>query len=69
SILLLAGPASFAVANSKTCNWSGKKQVCCSGGILNCAVQIIGSFCTNTYYCKTDALVGAIVNVELLNCV
>ncbi|KAM5341197.1 hypothetical protein ACJ41O_015306 [Fusarium nematophilum] len=45
------------------------KQVCCNG-ILNCAVQVIGSQCNNqAYCCKTDAPVGALINVALLNCV
>ncbi|RGP59204.1 hydrophobin 3 precursor [Fusarium sporotrichioides] len=45
-------------------------QVCCQG-LLNCAVQVLGAGCSggNSYCCKTDAPVGALINVALLNCV
>ncbi|OIW27635.1 hydrophobin 3 precursor [Coniochaeta ligniaria NRRL 30616] len=45
------------------------QQVCCSG-LLDCVVQVLGNTCsTHTYNCKTDAPVGGLVNVALLNCV
>ncbi|UNI22279.1 hypothetical protein JDV02_008181 [Purpureocillium takamizusanense] len=67
----MAAPAELdARTNSNppsNCNNNGK-QVCCSG-LLNCLVQAIGSPCQNdAYCCKTDAPVGALINVALLNC-
>ncbi|KAJ3460427.1 hypothetical protein MRS44_011294 [Fusarium solani] len=51
-----------------SCN-ANTKQVCCNG-LLNCAVQVLGKNCDGSAYCcKTDAPVGALVNVALLNCV
>ncbi|KAJ5215266.1 uncharacterized protein N7498_001673 [Penicillium cinerascens] len=50
------------------CN-NGGSQVCCSG-VLNCLVQSVGDACSNqAYCCQTDAPVGTLLNVALLNCV
>ena len=54
----------------KTCSNSNAKQVCCNG-LLSCVVQVLGSGCTSggAYCCTTDAPVGALINIALLNCV
>ena len=56
-----------------SCNASGQKQVCCvGGGILNliCTVTALGSACGNeAFCCSTDAPVGALINIQALNCV
>ncbi|PNY25477.1 Uncharacterized protein TCAP_04587, partial [Tolypocladium capitatum] len=78
SIFALAGAAMAAPTDIEArtpggppsaggCTIAGTQQVCCSG-LLSCAVQIIGSSCTNAYCCSTDAPVGALVNIALLNC-
>ncbi|EWZ29330.1 uncharacterized protein FOBCDRAFT_277093 [Fusarium oxysporum Fo47] len=54
--------------NQPSCS-AQSQQVCCNG-LLSCAVQVLGSDCSNNAYCcETDAPVGALVNVALLNCV
>ncbi|KAH7179075.1 uncharacterized protein B0J16DRAFT_166450 [Fusarium flagelliforme] len=54
--------------NNPVCT-AQNNQVCCNG-ILSCAVQVLGSNCNgDSYCCKSDAPVGAIINVALLNCV
>ncbi|KAF5675180.1 hydrophobin 3 precursor [Fusarium heterosporum] len=76
SILAMATAAFAAPAdveartnpNNPVCS-AQNKQVCCNNGILNCAVQILGGSCSgNAYCCKTDAPLGVLINVQLLNC-
>ncbi|KAL3956805.1 hypothetical protein ACCO45_009651 [Purpureocillium lilacinum] len=44
-------------------------QVCCSG-LLTCLVQVLGASCNNqAYCCNTEAPVGSLINIALLNCV
>ncbi|RSM18259.1 hypothetical protein CDV31_002985 [Fusarium ambrosium] len=51
-----------------SCN-ANTKQVCCNG-LANCLVQVVGKNCDGSAYCcNTEAPVGALVNVALLNCV
>ncbi|CEI41816.1 hypothetical protein FVEN_g3782 [Fusarium venenatum] len=55
--------------NNKPVCSAQSKQVCCNG-LLSCAVQVLGSNCNaNSYCCDTQAPVGALINVALLNCV
>ncbi|KAI8663634.1 hypothetical protein NCS57_00964900 [Fusarium keratoplasticum] len=57
-----------ATGTGGSCN-ANTKQVCCNG-LLNCAVQVLGKNCNGeAYCCKTEAPVGALVNIALLNCV
>ncbi|KAH7144767.1 hypothetical protein DER46DRAFT_616483 [Fusarium sp. MPI-SDFR-AT-0072] len=54
--------------NQPVCS-AQSKQVCCNG-LLSCAIQVLGSGCNNdAYCCETEAPVGALINVALLNCV
>ncbi|KAL4728760.1 hypothetical protein ACLX1H_003159 [Fusarium chlamydosporum] len=71
----IAAPADVEARHSKSGGGNNpvcsaqNNQVCCNG-ILSCAVQVLGSNCQgNAYCCKTDAPVGAFINVALLNCV
>lgn len=51
------------------CSAKGHQQVCCSGGILNCAVQALGSKCKNeAYCCETGKSLGGLINISTLNC-
>nr|AAO16869.1 hydrophobin 3 [Fusarium verticillioides]RBQ91088.1 hypothetical protein FVER53263_06538 [Fusarium verticillioides] len=55
--------------NQPACS-AQSSNVCCNG--LGCLVQILGAGCsTKSYCCQSDAplAVGALVNVNALNCV
>ncbi|KAJ4015497.1 uncharacterized protein FIESC28_05354 [Fusarium coffeatum] len=73
AVAAIAAPADTLEArtgggNNAVCS-AQNNQVCCNG-LLSCAVQVLGSNCNgNSYCCKSDAPVGALVNVALLNCV
>ncbi|KAI1058797.1 hypothetical protein LB507_004113, partial [Fusarium sp. FIESC RH6] len=73
AVAAIAAPADTLEArtgggNNAVCS-AQNKQVCCNG-LLSCAVQVLGSNCNgNSYCCKSDAPVGALINVALLNCV
>jgi len=53
------------------CN-AASTNVCCQGGVLGgllCAVSVIGGSCNGqAYCCNTDAPVGVLINIQLLNC-
>ncbi|KAH7207896.1 uncharacterized protein BKA55DRAFT_744494 [Fusarium redolens] len=70
AVAAIAAPSDIeARGGSSSCNTRTHKQLCCNG-LLACAVQVIGSNCNNdAYCCKTNAPVGALINVALLNCV
>ncbi|CAM1511939.1 Fc.00g094520.m01.CDS01 [Cosmosporella sp. VM-42] len=69
AVAAIAAPADIEVrTGSSTCN-SNQKQVCCNG-ILGCAVQVLGVGCSGgSYCCETEAPVGSLINLALLNCV
>ncbi|KAI1780920.1 hypothetical protein F4818DRAFT_397223 [Hypoxylon cercidicola] len=65
----IAAPSEVMARTEGSCTSSVQKQVCCNG-LLNCVVQIIGSTCTSqTYCCDTNAGVGALINIQALNCI
>ncbi|RYP18299.1 hypothetical protein DL765_004019 [Monosporascus sp. GIB2] len=68
AVAAAAAPTEVEARTGGSCN-NDQKSVCCDG-ILNCVVQVIAPTCSGTAYCcETDAPEGALVNVELLNCV
>ncbi|PFH55179.1 hypothetical protein XA68_10497 [Ophiocordyceps unilateralis] len=67
--LAAAAIAAPSEATGGTCN-GNQKQVCCSGNLLACLVQVLGTACNGQRYCcSTSAGTGALVNVQALNCV
>ncbi|KND91806.1 hypothetical protein TOPH_03483 [Tolypocladium ophioglossoides CBS 100239] len=71
SIFTLAVTAIAAPTDVDTrgapCSNNGEKQVCCIG-LLSCVVQALGGNCNSAYCCNTEAPIGAIINISLLNC-
>ncbi|KAL2257585.1 hypothetical protein VTK26DRAFT_9451 [Humicola hyalothermophila] len=64
--------SAFPASNTtNSCN-NNNKPVCCPGllgGIL-CAVGLVNAQCNGkSFCCKTEAPVGALVNVDMLNCI
>ncbi|TPX18800.1 uncharacterized protein E0L32_011549 [Thyridium curvatum] len=59
-------------STSPKCTNDNSKQVCCDGllgGIL-CTVSILGGSCSgSSYCCETNSAVGALININALNCV
>ncbi|KAK4237131.1 hypothetical protein C8A03DRAFT_34946 [Achaetomium macrosporum] len=54
-----------------TCS-NNNQPVCCNGllGVLLCAVSVVGGNCEgSSYCCETNAPVGSLINLQLLNCV
>ncbi|KAH7231155.1 hypothetical protein BKA59DRAFT_536371 [Fusarium tricinctum] len=71
AVAVIAAPSDIEArgSSSSSCNSKTHKQVCCNG-LLSCTVQVLGSNCNNdAYCCKTNAPVGALINIALLNCV
>ncbi|CAG7561889.1 unnamed protein product [Fusarium equiseti] len=77
AVAAIAAPADILEARTGGGSGGGNNAVCsaqnnqvCCNGLLSCAVQVLGSNCNgNSYCCESDAPVGALVNVALLNCV
>ncbi|RYP84714.1 hypothetical protein DL770_005166 [Monosporascus sp. CRB-9-2] len=67
AVAATAAPTEVEVRTESCTN--EQKSVCCNG-ILNCVVQVIAPSCSGSAYCcKTDAPDGALINLDLLNCV
>ncbi|KAJ4291253.1 hypothetical protein N0V88_006254 [Collariella sp. IMI 366227] len=67
-----AGSADAVEARTEpsVCN-NNQKSVCCNGllGLLGCTVGILGGNCNGeAYCCQTNAPLGSLINVQLLNC-